>query len=63
MNTPKKSPGENGAPNPKHLQYKPADALLTKLQRVRQNGAGRWTACCPAAATLRGAAREISYEV
>jgi hypothetical protein len=48
MNTPKKSPGDNGAPNPKHLQYKPADALLTKLQRVRQNGAGRWTACCPA---------------
>jgi hypothetical protein len=26
----------------------PADLLLARLQRVKQSGAGRWMACCPA---------------
>lgn len=48
MNTQRKSPGAYGAENDRHPNYKPADVLLAKLDRVKENGPGRWMACCPA---------------
>ena len=45
----RRSPAGNGARKGFNTQtLSPSDLLLTRLERVKETGPGRWVACCPA---------------
>ena len=45
----RRSPAANGARKGFNIQsLSPSDLLLTRLERVKETGPGRWVACCPA---------------